>query len=86
MTRTAIPRSALLAVRAKAIARHHASRVGEDPVEILLAHRESDHADATAVAIEHRYGQVVRVGADRLGVGTESFGVLVDALLEVFFF
>ena len=37
-----------------AVAAHHPLRMREDAIEILLAHREADHADVATIALKQR--------------------------------
>ena len=55
-----------------AVGADHGERVGQDPLEVLLAHRESQHADPALTPAQQGDGGLVRLGADRPGVAAEA--------------
>src|SRR5206468_12835448 len=82
--RVAFVRRTVEGVRA-AVGADHTLRMREDALEIVLAHREADHADVSLTALEQRDGERVRLevlrhrkAADALSLG-RSIGVVGDS-------
>ncbi len=44
-----------------AIAGDHAERMREDAIEVLLAHREADHADVATIPVQHGDCELIRI-------------------------
>src|SRR6476660_7956535 len=58
-----------------AIGAYHSLRMGEDTLEVVLAHREADHADVSLAALQERDRERVRFELLSLRETSETLAV-----------